>query len=94
MKSSTSAPRCTCGECTLSSAHLIPQVELLQAGPRGDLVLGGAEVPVGELVGNGTLLHWLELVNSAGQLGAELFVVLRHSTGGLGSCRHEMHLSV
>jgi hypothetical protein len=37
---------------------------------------------VRELVGKGTLLHWLDLQNSSGSLGGELFVVMRHSTGG------------
>lgn len=54
-------------------------LELLQAGPRGDLVVGCAEVSIAPLADQGTLVHWFPLSNAAQRVGAELCVVLRYA---------------
>jgi hypothetical protein len=61
------------------------QVEMLQQGPRGDLVLGSASLSVWSLVDRGTLVHWMELrafgQGAGGALGARLCLVLRYLSG-------------
>ncbi len=54
-------------------------VELLQAGPRGDLVVGSEDLNIGLLIVQGTLVHWFPLRNAANRIGAELCMVLRYA---------------
>ncbi len=69
------------GVCKLT-VHLgcMYQVELLQVGPRGDLVVGSYELAVAALVAKGTIVHWFELRSAARTVGAELCMVLRYGT--------------
>ena len=70
----------------MTHAHLplpmSPQVELLQLGPKGDLVVGTAEVRVLSLVNKGTVVQWLDLKAFNQQaVGAQLCCVLRYLSG-------------
>jgi hypothetical protein len=57
-------------------------IELLQAGPRGDLVVGCEDIRIAPLTAQGTLVHWFALKNAAQRIGAELCVVLRYAASG------------
>lgn len=57
------------------------QVELLQEGPRGDLVVGTAEIRVLSLVNRSTTVQWLDMVTFNGSVGARLCVVMRYLSG-------------
>lgn len=56
-------------------------IELLQAGPRGDLVVGCEDVSIAPLMSQGPLMQWITLKNAARRPGAELCVVLRFASG-------------
>ena len=60
---------------------LLPQMDLLQLGPRGDLVVGSAELLVASLVNKGTVVHWFDLKAFNQAAGAQLCCVLRYLSG-------------
>lgn len=54
------------------------QVELLQRGPHGDLVVGSADIPLSTLKERETMVQWVEVKGPArSAMGAELHAVLR-----------------
>lgn len=57
------------------------QIEMLQLGPRGDLVVGGTEIRLSSLVNKGTLVQWLDLKAFNQVVGARLCCVLRYLSG-------------
>eukprot|EP00873_Tetraselmis_striata_P034243 jgi/Tetstr1/454507/TSEL_041406.t1 len=59
----------------------ILRMEMLQVGPKGDLILGTDKVSLKPLVETGTLVQWFNLKDAAGALAAELCLVLRYSSG-------------
>lgn len=61
--------------------YMRPQVQLLQVGPRGDLVVGQQDVKLAGLSGRATVVNWLEMFTSVGGKGAEVCVVLRLVSG-------------
>eukprot|EP00798_Chlamydomonas_sp_ICE-L_P020027 gene20027-26742_t len=54
------------------------RIELLQVGPRGDLVVGKDEIKIIALTTKGTVVHWFQLKAPDRSLGAELCLVLRY----------------
>mmetsp|Transcript_20181 Transcript_20181/g.43973 ORF Transcript_20181/g.43973 Transcript_20181/m.43973 type:complete len:315 (+) Transcript_20181:300-1244(+) len=54
------------------------RIELLQVGPRGDLVVGKDDLRVLSVVNKGTVVHWFGLKTIDGDVGAELCLVLRY----------------
>ncbi|KAG1668885.1 hypothetical protein FOA52_016054 [Chlamydomonas sp. UWO 241] len=54
------------------------RVELLQEGPKGDLVVGTAAIRVASLVNKSTMVQWLDMVTFNGAVGARLCVVMRY----------------
>lgn len=63
------------------SVRACMQIELMQVGPRGDLVVGSDELRVISITAKGTIVHWFELKTSSRMLGAELCLVLRYLSG-------------
>ncbi|KAL6757667.1 hypothetical protein V8C86DRAFT_2616269 [Haematococcus lacustris] len=59
-------------------------VEMLQCCPRGDLVVGTAQLPLASLVNQGTLVQWVPLITVDEEVGARLCLVLRYLQGGAG----------
>lgn len=57
------------------------QIELLQCGPRGDLVLGSDQLQVASITDKGTVVHWFQLKAPDDELAAELCMVLRYLPG-------------
>jgi hypothetical protein len=57
------------------------QVELLQVGPKGDLILGSTNKRVSTLTTAGTLVEWIALKDAANQKTAEVCLVLRFMSG-------------
>lgn len=57
------------------------QIELLQCGPRGDLVVGSGELHVSSMYNKGTLVHWFELISMDDEVTAELCLVMRYLQG-------------
>lgn len=60
------------------------QMDLLQLGPRGDLVVGSAELLVSSLTSRGTVVHWFDLRAFNQGVGAQLCCVLRYLSGAPG----------
>mmetsp|Transcript_27326 Transcript_27326/g.69546 ORF Transcript_27326/g.69546 Transcript_27326/m.69546 type:complete len:328 (-) Transcript_27326:98-1081(-) len=58
------------------------RMELLQCGPRGDLVVGSDELQVSSIVNQGTVVHWFELTSFDEEVTAELCLVLRYLQAG------------
>lgn len=58
------------------------KIELLQVGPRGDLVVGSEEVMIRSFALRGTFVHWFELKTTSREVGAELCMVLRYIAAG------------
>ena len=64
----------------------LSQVELLQLGPKGDLVVGSSEIRILSLVNKGTVIQWLDLKAAFNQtVGAQLCCVLRYLSGEDGT---------
>lgn len=57
------------------------QIELMQVGPRGDLVVGSDELRIVSITSKATIVHWFELKTSSRSIGAELCLVLRYLSG-------------
>uniref|UniRef100_A0A7S1SVU3 LysM domain-containing protein n=2 Tax=Tetraselmis chuii TaxID=63592 RepID=A0A7S1SVU3_9CHLO len=57
------------------------RMEMLQVGPKGDLILGTDKVSLKPMSETGTLVQWFNLKDAAGALAAELCLVLRYSSG-------------
>ncbi|GFR46413.1 hypothetical protein Agub_g7995 [Astrephomene gubernaculifera] len=67
-------------DCRLAIANQetdVLRIELLQVGPRGDLVVGCDELRVLSLTARGTIVHWFQLKTAARSVTAELCLVLR-----------------
>jgi hypothetical protein len=60
------------------------QIELLQVGPRGDLVVGSDDLRILTITSRGTIVHWFQLRTASRSVGAELCLVLRFLSG---TCR-------
>ncbi|KAJ9532297.1 hypothetical protein QJQ45_010405 [Haematococcus lacustris] len=58
-------------------------VEMLQCCPRGDLVVGTAQLPLASLVNQGTLVQWVPLITVDEEVGARLCLVLRYLQGAV-----------
>ncbi|KAK9812725.1 hypothetical protein WJX72_002695 [[Myrmecia] bisecta] len=58
------------------------RVEMLQVGPKGDLIIGTTQIPVQSLADSGTLVQWFPLKDTTGAVTAELCLVLRASQAG------------
>ncbi len=63
----------------LASSFL--QVELMQQGQRGDLVIGKELLRISSIVDKGTLVTWLPLTSVDGDCAAELCLVMRYLQG-------------
>lgn len=59
------------------------QIELLQVGPRGDLVVGSDQLSIDSITTKGTVVHWFQLKAADEELAAELCMVLRFLPGEL-----------
>uniref|UniRef100_A0A7S3QQ39 C2 domain-containing protein n=1 Tax=Dunaliella tertiolecta TaxID=3047 RepID=A0A7S3QQ39_DUNTE len=57
------------------------RIELLQCGPRGDLVVGSDQLQVDSITTKGTVVHWFQLKAADDELAAELCMVLRYLPG-------------
>lgn len=57
------------------------QIELMQVGQRGDLVVGSDELRVLTVTAKGTIVHWFELKTASQEKTAELCLVLRYLSG-------------
>ena len=62
----------------------LPQVELLQVGTKGDLIVGTTELRVLSLVNKPTVIHWLDLKAFNQSVGAQLCCVMRYLSGEEG----------
>jgi hypothetical protein len=60
------------------------QVELLQCGPTGDLVVGRDQLPVASVINQGTVVHWFQLTSLDEEVTGELCTVLRYLQGRRG----------
>lgn len=60
------------------------QIELLQVGPRGDLVVGSDELRILTITSKGTIVHWFALKTASRNVSAELCLVLRYLSGARG----------
>lgn len=58
------------------------QIELMQVGPRGDLVVGSEELRVLTITSRGTIVHWFELKTASHTKTAELCLVIRYLSAG------------
>ncbi|PNH09633.1 hypothetical protein TSOC_003711 [Tetrabaena socialis] len=54
------------------------RIELLQVGPRGDLVVGSDDLRVLSITARGTIVHWFQLKTASRSVSAELCLVLRY----------------
>lgn len=54
------------------------RIELLQVGPRGDLVVGSDELRILTITSKGTIVHWFALKTASRNVSAELCLVLRY----------------
>lgn len=72
-----------CVADTQRPAHAVgwPQMELLQVGPKGDLVVGTTELRILSIANKGTVVHWFDLRAFDDEVGAELCLVLRFLSG-------------
>lgn len=57
------------------------QIELLQVGPRGDLVVGSDELRILTITSKGTIVHWFALKTASRNVSSELCLVLRYLSG-------------
>jgi hypothetical protein len=64
-----------------SLPQLFTQIELLQCGPCGDLVVGSDQLQVDSITTKGTVVHWFQLKAADDELAAELCMVLRFLPG-------------
>ncbi|KXZ49854.1 hypothetical protein GPECTOR_19g305 [Gonium pectorale] len=58
------------------------RIELLQVGPRGDLVVGSDDLRVLTITARGTIVHWFQLKTASRAVNAELCLVLRFLSAG------------
>ncbi|GIL84801.1 hypothetical protein Vretimale_14384 [Volvox reticuliferus] len=60
----------------------ILRIELLQVGPRGDLVVGSDDLRILTITSRGTIVHWFQLRTASRSVSAELCLVLRYLSAG------------
>ncbi|EFJ45452.1 hypothetical protein VOLCADRAFT_102136 [Volvox carteri f. nagariensis] len=60
----------------------ILRIELLQVGPRGDLVVGSDDLRILTITSRGTIVHWFQLRTAGRDVSAELCLVLRYLSAG------------
>ncbi|KAG2452675.1 hypothetical protein HYH02_002908 [Chlamydomonas schloesseri] len=58
------------------------RIELLQVGPRGDLVVGSDDLRLLSITARGTIVHWFSLKTASRSVSAELCLVLRFLSAG------------
>ncbi|GLI66667.1 hypothetical protein VaNZ11_010597 [Volvox africanus] len=58
------------------------RIELLQVGPRGDLVVGSDDLRILTITSRGTIVHWFQLRTASRSVSAELCLVLRYLSAG------------